>query len=143
MNFRNRSFYIALLSITATLSPALAQQAAPFPSKPVRLVLTVNPGNVGDTRARQIADKLGPLLGQPVVVENRAGASGNIAADFVARAPADGHTILLGHTFNMTWNPHLLKMSFDPIKTLVAITKVSSGPPVLVAHPSMPFNTVG
>ena len=127
----------------AAVLPALAQQPAPFPSKSIRLVLTVNPGNVGDTRARQIADKLGPLLGQPVIVENRAGASGNIAAEFVARAPADGYTILLGHTFNMTWNPHLLKMSFDPVKMLTAITKVSSGPPLLVAHPSMPFNTVG
>ena len=137
-------FRAALAVLCAAVLPALAQQPpAPFPSKPIRLVLTVNPGNVGDTRARQIADKLGPLLGQPVIVENRAGASGNIAAEFVARAPADGHTILLGHTFNMTWNPHLLKMSFDPIKTLTAITKVSSGPPLLVAHPSMPFNTVG
>ena len=92
-------FRAALALLCAAVLPALAQQPpAPFPSKPIRLVLTVNPGNVGDTRARQIADKLGPLLGQPVIVENRAGASGNIAAEFVARAPADGHTILLGHT---------------------------------------------
>ena len=125
-------------------SPAvLRAQQATFPNKPVRIILTVNPGNVGDTRARMIAEKLSPLLGQPVIVENKAGASGNIAADFVAKSPADGYTLLLGHTFNMTWNPHLLKMNFDPVKALTGVTKVSSGPPILVAHPSMPFNTVG
>ncbi len=125
------------------LALGVAAQQPAFPSKPVKLVVTVNPGNTGDTRSRQIAEKLGPLLGGTVVVENRPGASGNIAAEFVARAPADGYTILMGHVFNMTWNPHLLKMNFDPVKTLTGITMVSAGPPLLVAHPSMPFNTVG
>jgi hypothetical protein len=132
---------VAGMALAAPL-PVLAQAQA-FPTKPIRLVVTVNPGNTGDTRARQIAEKLGPLLGQQVIVENRPGASGNIAADFVMRAPPDGHTILMGHTFNMTWNPHLLKMAFDPLKTLTGITRISAGPPLLVAHPSMPFNTVG
>ena len=138
--------YFKLLStaLLACASAAHGQTApAPFPSKPVTLIVTVNPGNTGDTRARQIAERLAPLLGQPVVVENRPGASGNIAAEFVTRAPADGHTILMGHVFNMTWNPHLLKMNFDPVKALTGITMVSAGPPLLVAHPSMPFNTVG
>jgi tripartite-type tricarboxylate transporter receptor subunit TctC len=120
-----------------------AAKAQPFPNKPVRVVVTVQPGNVGDTRMRQIAEKLGPLLGQSVIVDNRPGASGNIAADFVMRAPADGYTLLLGHTFNMTWNPALLKMAFDPVKVLTGVTMISKGPPLLVAHPSMPFNTVG
>ncbi|MBL8381566.1 MAG: tripartite tricarboxylate transporter substrate binding protein [Burkholderiales bacterium] len=126
----------------ASLAPGAAAQQG-FPSKPIKLVVTVNPGNTGDTRSRQIAEKLGPLLGGSVVVENRPGASGNIAAEYVARAPADGHTILMGHVFNMTWNPALLKMSFEPVKVLTGITLVSAGPPLLVAHPSMPFNTVG
>ncbi len=126
-----------------TLALCAAAQQPAFPSKPIKLVVTVNPGNTGDTRARQIAEKLGPLLGGQVIVENRPGASGNIAAEFVARAPADGYTILMGHVFNMTWNPHLLKMNFDPVKTLTGITMISAGPPLLVAHPSMPFNTVG
>jgi tripartite-type tricarboxylate transporter receptor subunit TctC len=128
--------------VLATL-PGLALSQAGFPSRPIRLVVLVNPGNTGDTRARQIAEKLGPLLGGQVVVENRPGASGNIAAEYVARAPADGHTILMGNVFNMTWNPHLLKMGFDPVRLLTGITMVSAGPPLLVAHPSMPFNTVG
>ncbi len=139
--FRRRIKLAWVLGAMFTCS-ALAQQAA-FPTKPIKLVVTVNPGNTGDTRSRQIAEKLGPLLGGTVVVENRPGASGNIAAEFVARAPADGYTILMGHVFNMTWNPHLLKMNFDPLKTLTGITMVSAGPPLLVAHPSMPFNTVG
>ncbi len=137
------AFLVALGTASVASTTATAQQAAAFPTKPIKLVVTVNPGNTGDTRSRQIAEKLGPLLGGQVVVENRPGASGNIAAEFVARAPADGYTILMGHVFNMTWNPHLLKMSFDPVKTLTGITMVSAGPPLLVAHPSMPFNTVG
>lgn len=137
-------FRLVAAALLAFGSAAHSQtQPAPFPSKPIKLVVTVNPGNTGDTRARQIAEKLGPLLGQQVVVENRAGASGNIAAEFVTKSPADGHTILMGHVFNMTWNPHLLKMNFDPVKALTAITMISAGPPLLVAHPSMPFNTVG
>ncbi len=139
--FRRRIKLAWVLGAMFTCS-AFAQQAT-FPAKPIKLVVTVNPGNTGDTRSRQIAEKLGPLLGGTVVVENRPGASGNIAAEFVARAPADGYTILMGHVFNMTWNPHLLKMNFDPLKTLTGITMVSAGPPLLVAHPSMPFNTVG
>ena len=79
---------------------AHAQQPI-FPAKPIKLVVTVNPGNTGDTRSRQIAEKLGPLLGGTVVVENRPGASGNIAADFVARAPADGYTILVGNVIQV------------------------------------------
>lgn len=137
-------FKLLSTALLACASAAHSQTApAAFPSKPVTLVVTVNPGNTGDTRARQIAERLAPLLGQQVVVENRPGASGNIAAEFVTRAPADGHTILMGHVFNMTWNPHLLKMNFDPVKALTGITMVSAGPPLLVAHPSMPFNTVG
>jgi len=140
--FRNCRIALTWALGTLFTCSAFAQQPA-YPTKPIKLVVTVNPGNTGDTRSRQIAEKLGPLLGGTVVVENRPGASGNIAAEFVARAPADGYTILMGHVFNMTWNPHLLKMNFDPLKTLTGITMVSAGPPLLVAHPSMPFNTVG
>lgn len=133
-----------LVAGAAALTPATARsQTAAFPTRPIRLVVLVNPGNTGDTRARQIAEKLGPLLGGQVVVENRPGASGNIATEYVGRAPADGYTILMGNVFNMTWNPHLLKMGFDPVRMLTGITLVSAGPPLLVAHPSMPFNTVG
>lgn len=139
---RRRMLMSAACAGLVTSLPARAQPV-PFPSRPVKLVVTVNPGNTGDTRARQIAERLGPLLGGQAVVENRPGASGNIAAEFVARAPADGHTLLMGNVFNMTWNPHLLKMNFDPVKTLTGIAMVSAGPPLLVAHPSVPFNTVG
>ena len=139
--FFNPLLRLALFFAAASALPVSAQQAA-FPTKPIRLVVTVNPGNVGDVRARQVADKLTAAFGQSVIVDNRPGASGNIAADYVARAPADGYTILLGHIFNMTWNPHLLKMAFNPVKVLTGITMISAGPPLLVAHPSMPFNTV-
>ncbi|MBL8377029.1 MAG: tripartite tricarboxylate transporter substrate binding protein [Burkholderiales bacterium] len=138
----HRLLALRALCVILAIAPASAF-AQTFPSKPVRVVITVQPGNVGDTRMRQIAEKLGPLLGQSVIVDNRPGASGNIATEFVMRAPADGYTLLLGHTFNMTWNPALLKMAFEPVKVLTGVTMISKGPPLLVAHPSMPFNSVG
>jgi tripartite-type tricarboxylate transporter receptor subunit TctC len=134
---------VLALLLGATLAPAAHAQAPAFPSKPIRLVVSTNPGNVADTRARQIADRLGPLLGQQVIVDNRPGANGNIATEYVARAPADGYTIFMGNIFNLTWNPHMMKMNVDPLKSLAPITMVSAGPPLLVAHPSVPFNTVG
>jgi len=143
MTFTRRNFGTHTIALGAAAALPVFAQQGPYPNRPIKLVVSVNPGNTGDTRARQLAEKLAPLLGQPVVVENRPGASGNIAAELVARAPADGYTLLMGNIFNMTWNPHLLKMSFDPLTTLQAVTMVSAAPPLLVAHPGTPYNTVG
>jgi len=108
---RLRSLIGTLACLTAAL-PALAQ---PFPAKPVHLIVAYAPGGTGDVVARVIADKLGPALGQTVVVENRAGASGALGATSVANAPPDGHTLLVGQTGEMAVNQFWMKgLSYDP-----------------------------
>src|SRR5436305_4737114 len=89
--------------------------AQPFPSKPVHLIVAYAPGGTGDVVARVIADRLGPALGQTVVVENRAGASGAIGASSVVNAPPDGHTLLVGQTGEIVVNQFWMKgLSYDP-----------------------------
>lgn len=104
---------------------ALAQaQAQPqaFPTKPVRVIVSFPPGGAADQIARAISEPLAQALGQPVVVENRAGANGNIAGDYVAKQPADGHVLLMSSGGTVSINPHLYeKMPFDPTKDLIPV----------------------
>ncbi|MEJ0077398.1 MAG: tripartite tricarboxylate transporter substrate binding protein [Alphaproteobacteria bacterium] len=105
----------ALAAWTTVLVCTLPASAQPFPSKPVHLIVAYAPGGTGDVVARVIADKLGPALGQTVVVENRAGASGAIGATSVANATPDGHTLLVGQTGEMVVNQFWMKgLSYDP-----------------------------
>src|ERR1043166_110221 len=87
----------------------LPAPAEPFPSRPLHLIVAYSPGGTGDVVARIVADKLGPALGQTVLVENRAGASGAIGATAVLQAPADGHTLLLGQTGEVVVNPYWMR----------------------------------
>lgn len=115
----------------AALLPAYAA-AQSWPAKPVKIVVPFNAGGATDVVARLLAQKLGDAWGQNVVVENRAGAGGNIGAEVVARSPADGYTLLMTSGSIVTANPHMYKsMSFDPSKDLVAITNVATGPQVI------------
>ncbi len=101
--------------------PGLALAQA-FPSKPLRVIVSFPPGGAADQIARAVSEPLSQALGQPVVVENRAGANGNIAGDFVAKQPADGHTLLMSSGGTVSINPHLYsKMSFDPTRDLVPV----------------------
>jgi tripartite-type tricarboxylate transporter receptor subunit TctC len=115
----------ALLALAAPA--ALAQTTSTgsgqaWPSKPVRVIVSFPPGGAADQIARAISQPLQEALGQPVVVENRAGANGNIAGDFVAKSPGDGHTLLMSSGGTVSINPHLYsKMSFDPAKDLVPV----------------------
>src|SRR5215216_6400184 len=103
---------IVAAAISVAALPALAQ---PFPSKPVHLIVAYAPGGTGDVVARIIADKLGPALGQTVVVENRAGASGAIGATSVVNAAPDGHTLLVGQTGEIAVNQYWIKgITYDP-----------------------------
>ena len=112
--------------------------AQPFPTKPIRWVVPFAPGGSTDTLARTLAVKLSEALGQQVVIDNRAGASGNIGMEIVARAPADGHTILLGYIANVAIAPSLYeKLPFDPVKDYEPITLLATSPNVLVAHPTV------
>lgn len=110
--------------------PATAQER--WPGKPVRIVVPFAAGGSTDVVARMIGQKLSALWGQPVVIENRAGAGGNLGADMVAKSPADGYTLLMA-SGSITINPHIYKrMPFDTKKDLVPVTNVASGPMLLV-----------
>ncbi len=137
-NFSSRGIFVIALALVAA-----AAAAQTYPSKPVRLVSPYPPAGVNDLLARIIAPKLGEYLGQPVVVENRAGATGNIGADIVAHSPADGHTLLMGQAGNLSINISLMaKMPFDPVRDFAPITLVAATPNVLVVHPSLPVKSV-
>ncbi|MFN4900457.1 MAG: Bug family tripartite tricarboxylate transporter substrate binding protein [Betaproteobacteria bacterium] len=128
------------LGLTAYTAPANAQA---FPNKPVRLIVPFVAGGATDIVARLVAQKLSAAWGQPVVVENRGGAGGNIGADAVAKSPADGYTILVTSGSIVTVNPHMYaKMPFDAKKDLAPITNLASGPQVLVVHPAVPAKNV-
>ena len=120
--------------------PAAAQEQ--WPTKPVRLVVPFAPGGSTDVIARMMAQKLSELWGQTVVVDNRAGAGGNLGADIVAKSAADGYTLLFG-TGSITINPQLYtKMPFDTKKDLVPITNVASGPMLVVVPDDSPLKNV-
>jgi len=123
------------------LGPA-AVYAQDYPSKPVRLVLPFPAGGGSDLIARVVAQKLTAALGQQVLVDNRAGASGNIAAEIVVKSPPDGYTLLFGNS-SLSIVPALFqKLPFDPVRDLVAVSMASSYPFTLVSHPSLPVRNV-
>ena len=139
----NRRTLLAGLLLCAAW-PFNAAQAAddPWPTKPVRLVVPFAPGGSTDVIARMMAQKLSEAWGQTVVVDNRAGAGGNLGADIVAKSPADGYTLLFG-TGSITINPQLYrKMPFDTKKDLVPITNVASGPMLVVVPDDSPVKNV-
>src|SRR5438067_1866428 len=119
-----------------------AAAAAQWPQKPITTVVGFEPGGGTDTTARIIAPALGELLGQQVVVENRAGAGGNIAVDHAAKAAPDGYTIVLANVGALTVNPHIMKTPYDPLKDLAPISMASVFPNVLVVQPSLPVKKV-
>jgi tripartite-type tricarboxylate transporter receptor subunit TctC len=122
----------------AAVVPAVAQAQA-YPSKPVKIVVPFVAGGATDVVARLLAQKLSEAWGQPVVVENRAGAGGNIGADAVAKAPPDGYTLLMASGSIVTANAHMYKsMTYDPAKDLVPITNVATGPQLIVVNPNVP-----
>ncbi|AVA35384.1 tripartite-type tricarboxylate transporter receptor subunit TctC [Cupriavidus metallidurans] len=141
---RRRASCAALLALAAwCIAPsAQAAQAAIAGGKPIRILVGAPAGGTTDTLARTIAQEMSQTLDQPVVVENRPGAGGNIAADMVAKSPADGTTLLMSftsHTINATLYK---KLPFDPIQDFTPITLVATVPSVLVARPNLPANNI-
>ena len=127
----------------ATLFAGAAAAQAPYPARPVTMVVGFAPGGGTDTASRIIAKKLGENLGQSVLVENKPGAGGNIATDLVVKATPDGYTILLASVGSMAITPHLPpKPPYDPLRDLAPITMAVVFPNVLVIHPSVPANTL-
>ncbi len=138
----NRRDWLALSAIGASalvLPPAMAQQA--YPSKSIRLVVPFNAGGATDVLARLIGEKLGARLGQPVVIDNKAGASGILGTDTVAKANADGHTLLFSLTTSMLTNQFLYeKLPYNPQRDLALVSQVALGPIVLVVNAKVPVN---
>ena len=138
MNVSNLLRVVAgVMFVTCT---AIAQ---PYPSKPVRLVVPFPPGGPADSVARILAQKLNDVLGQQVVVDNRAGATGTIGAGIVAKSPPDGYTLLLGTSNEIAMSPGLYdKLPYDPTKDFTPISNVITFPNILVVNPHLPAKTV-
>lgn len=134
----------AMLVLPALWGAAPAFAQADYPSRPIVYVVPYPAGGAADVFARQLGLELGKRLGQPVVIENRAGANGNIGSASVAKAPADGYTLLLGTASTVAINPHLYgkNMPYDPLKDLQAVSGTHSMANVLVVNASTPYKTV-
>lgn len=144
MQFPRRTVTKAALAAVAlaTLGSAAIAQGA-YPSKPVKIVVAFTPGGPTDVVARLIGQKLTEKWGQQVVVENRPGAAGLLGSEFVAKAPADGYTLLMATAGNLTVNQHLYKnMRFDPVKDFTLIAQTAAVDFVLVTQPGVPFKNV-
>ncbi|HTD90729.1 MAG TPA: tripartite tricarboxylate transporter substrate-binding protein, partial [Burkholderiales bacterium] len=134
-------YFFCVVAVTAVAISAHAQlQQIPYPARPIRIIVGYPPGSSNDTLARFIGGKLNERLGQHVVVDNRPGANGIIGTDLTARAPADGHTLLItsiSHTMNAAVYS---KLPYDPAKSFAPVAMLGAGPLVLVAHPSFAPN---
>ena len=125
-------------------APSGAWPADAYPAKPIRLLVGFAPGGVNDLVARAVATRLGPRLGQQVVVENRSGAGGNIATELAARAAPDGYTMLLGSVASLAMSPALLgQVPFDPLNDFAPITQAVGMSSLIAAHPALPARSLG
>lgn len=138
----HRTFHLAAAGVALALAaPAHAQPA--YPSKPIRLIVPFPPGGGNDTVARGVGQRLSERVGQSVVIDNRGGAGGNIGMELAARAPADGHALVLGSFTTLVINPNVYKgLTFDTARDFAPITQLASSSLVLVIHPTVPSKTV-
>ncbi len=127
------------LALTAFAAGVAAQQ---YPGKPVRFVVPFTAGGPTDIQGRMLGDKLTQRLGQQFIIDNRGGANGNIGMELVAKAPPDGHTIVIATVGTWAVNPSLYKLPFDVTKDFAPIIQVSTSPGVLIVHPSLPVKSV-
>ncbi|MDM0089642.1 MULTISPECIES: tripartite tricarboxylate transporter substrate binding protein [unclassified Variovorax] len=138
-----RTLLRTLIPVAATLAAASAALANdPFPSKPVRIVVGFSPGGSNDIVARLLAPKLAEGLGQQVLVENKPGAGGNIAAQTLLSAPPDGHTLMMCTTGTVSIQPHLTKAPFNPETDLLPVTLIANAPYLLLVNASVPATNV-
>jgi len=140
---RRRSLLAAACAAAAASTAAPAQEGAWRPSRPVRFVVPFVAGGSTDVAARLIADRMGELLGQPVVVENRGGSGGNVGGEMAARAAPDGHTLLMGVTGLLATNPHIHRsMGFDPVRDLAPVSMAYTSDMVIVVPNALPAATL-
>lgn len=135
---------LALGLVGVVVSPAQAQSDSTYPVRPIRLVVPFPPGGGADLTARLVAQKMTESTGQPVVVENRPGSNGVVGTDLVAKAPADGYTILFVDRGALGINPAMYpKLPYDPLKDFAYVGIATEGPYVLIANPSLNVKTLG
>lgn len=137
----------AIATVLALPAPGMAASAGAadpaWPAKPIRMVVGFAAGGANDLVGRAIAARLGPRLGQQVVVDNRPGAGGNIATELVVRAPADGHTMLLGSVSSLAMGPALMKsVPYDPVRDLAPVAQAVQAATLLAVHPSLPVRSL-
>ncbi|MGO4393948.1 tripartite tricarboxylate transporter substrate binding protein [Variovorax sp. M-6] len=140
--FLMKTVSATVLAVAASLLAPAAALAQAYPEKPIRMVLPFPPGGVTDILARALAEKLSPRLGQPVIVDNKPGAGTVLASDFVARAPADGYTLLLAASSLGTAPLLYDKVGYDAIKSFAPVTQVASVVHVLVVNQELPVKSV-
>ena len=129
------------LLLALLLAPMVA--FAQYPTKPIHMIIPFAPGGASDFVGRIMQPKLSELLGQPIVVENKPGAAGNIGAEYAAKSAPDGYTVFLGNVGSVAINPGVYpKLSINPLKDLIAVGQVVDVPSVLIVHTSVPANTV-
>ena len=135
--------HLAATIVASLLTPFAAAQQTPYPSKLVRMIASQAPGGGIDSLCRIVAPKLSEALGQSVVVENRAGANGSVAAEITAKSPPDGYTIMLGAVGNLGTNTIFYKkLGYDPLRDLAPVTSAILSGNVVVVHPSMPVRNI-
>jgi tripartite-type tricarboxylate transporter receptor subunit TctC len=132
----------AVLAVLVLVGAALPVHAQTFPSRPIRIFVTIPPGGAPDISARLVAQYLQETAGWSVVIENRPGANGNIAAEAVAKSPPDGYTLLLHADSGITINPHVYsKLAFDPLKDLLPVASIATNMFMLSVNPQVPVKT--
>lgn len=141
--FMTHAFAFGLLCTGALAQAQTPAAAGSWPTKPVKIVVTFPPGGAPDTLARVLADKWGQLLGQPFTVDNKPGAGGNIGADFVAKSPGDGSTLLIATVGTHAINPALYSaMPYNHIKDFTPVSFLASTPNLLVVNNAVPAKNV-
>ena len=134
---------LPIVVIAALLSPILSLAQSNYPNKPINFIVPYGAGGGADSRSRQIAQKMSVILSQPIIVDNKPGAGGNIGTEFISRAAPDGYTIGMGNFAPMAVNKTLFgNLRYDPESDLTPIVLVEKGPLVLVVNPASPYKTV-
>ena len=135
---------IASILVLAAASCVQAAEHDRWPAKPVRIIAPAGPGGVVDLRARWLAGRLAADIGQPVIVENRPGAGGNIGTEAGVRSAGDGYTLVMIHQGTMSANPHMYaSLPYDPLRDLIPLTRIGHGPLMLAVNPALPVHSVG
>ena len=138
-----RLLAVLIVGMAGALAVSGASAQGGYPNRPIKFIAPFPPGGASDVITRLISQKLAEALGQPVTVENRGGAAGNIGTEYASKQPADGYTLLLGNSATFATNPNLYKrMPFDPITDFAPVTLVATAGSILVVHPSVPANSV-